>query len=385
MIRDTGNEHIENRNWELANMEYEFVVNLYNYEVLNRYTDLVDSLEITAEQWDEMDEQLLFCHTNSAYCYLEIAKYEIDVENKRKAHLKTVPEGALPRETVAALEKVLEHGRLAAQCKPNDSAKALYRMSQAFLIKEDYIEALDCLSKANETESGNVDIRTSLREVKSMPELAAQQQKAKAKASKVFGSLWRNKEMKHAMDESQVVDIKERLLLMELLLDHGSAPSASEMRVFKTVKYFGKDALEGDDWRLYEDMFKRAKNKLTKDQLVRGQQLGIYITPDEEHIFGPNTVYVAQHQRLPPDIAECKDPNCGGKCMECKEVIGLMKTLVDNGGIDSFSEKQIKKLSDWGLIVTSQWETTEVKPDNSDRISCRRPDDEGPSRADFAQ
>ena len=53
-------------------MEYEFVVNLYNYEVLNRYTDLVDSLEITAEQWDEMDEQLLFCHTNSAYCYLEV-------------------------------------------------------------------------------------------------------------------------------------------------------------------------------------------------------------------------------------------------------------------------------------------------------------------------
>ena len=80
---------------------------------------------------------------------LQIAKYEIDVENKRKAHLKTVPEGELPRETVAALEKVLEHGRLAAQCKPNDSAKALYRMSQAFLIKEDYIEALDCLSKAN--------------------------------------------------------------------------------------------------------------------------------------------------------------------------------------------------------------------------------------------
>ena len=37
MVRDTGNEHIENRNWELANMEYEFVINLYNYEVLNRY------------------------------------------------------------------------------------------------------------------------------------------------------------------------------------------------------------------------------------------------------------------------------------------------------------------------------------------------------------
>merc|ERR1711935_625081 len=109
------------------------------------------------------------------------------------------------------------------------------------------MEALECLKKANETEPGNAEIREALRELKGMPELAAQQQQAKAKASKVFGSLWRNKQMKHAMDADEVIDINQRLLLMQLLLDHGSAPSASEMRVFKTVKYFGKDALEGDD------------------------------------------------------------------------------------------------------------------------------------------
>ena len=115
----------------------------------NRYTELADSFEITAEQWEEMDDQLLFCHTNSAYCYLEIAKYELEVENKKKDHLRTAPEGELPPKTLEALAKVLEHGRAALVCKPKGNCKALFRMGQAYLIQKDLIEAHDCLSKAS--------------------------------------------------------------------------------------------------------------------------------------------------------------------------------------------------------------------------------------------
>lgn len=166
--------------------------------------------------------------------------------------------------------------------------------------------------------------------------------------------------------------IKERMLLMELLLDHGAAPSATEMRVFKTVKYFGKEVLDSEQLRVFEDLFKRAKPRLTKDQLASGRKLGIYVSPEEEHIFGRNIVYVGQHQRLPPDVACCRDPQCNVSCRECREVVGMVSTIVNEGGFDSFSEAQIEKAERWGLIVTSQWQNHEQARDNEGRISCRR-------------
>merc|ERR1711907_657163 len=134
-----------------------------------------------------------------------------------------------------------------------------------------------------------------------------------------------------------VHSIMERLQLMDLLLELQSAPSSTELNVFKTVKYFGKEVLEANDKRIYEDFFKRAKNKLSEEQLLAGRRLGIFVNPEEEHIFGPNMVYVAQNQRLPDDVATCKDRECRLGCSECREVAGLVKTVIDKGGLDTLS------------------------------------------------
>eukprot|EP00657_Telonema_sp_P-1_P000335 TRINITY_DN10631_c0_g1_i1.p1 TRINITY_DN10631_c0_g1~~TRINITY_DN10631_c0_g1_i1.p1 ORF type:complete len:163 (-),score=40.86 TRINITY_DN10631_c0_g1_i1:21-509(-) len=150
--------------------------------------------------------------------------------------------------------------------------------------------------------------------------------------------------MKSAMQGDHVSRIKERLMLMELLLHHGTAESSSELKVFKIVKYFGKEALEGEQLRLYEDMFKRAKGKLTPDQLEAGRQMGIYVKPEEEHIFGPNMVYVAQNQKLPDSVGTCRDPGCNGKCGECREVMGMVQTIVDRGGPVSYTHRTLPTL-----------------------------------------
>lgn len=86
----------------------------------------------------------------------------MEVDGKRKPHLKKAPgkmqdapaawrttEGELPPEALQAVNKALEHCRAALVCKPADNSKALYRMGQAYMIKGDYIEALECLRRAN--------------------------------------------------------------------------------------------------------------------------------------------------------------------------------------------------------------------------------------------
>lgn len=140
----------------------------------------------------------------------------------------------------------------------------------------------------------------------------------------------------------------------------GPAPSSSELRVFKTVKYFGKEVLEGQDLRMFEDIFKRAKPNMTQNQLLAGRELGIYVCPDEEHIFGPSMVFVAQNQRLPEGVGSCVDIKCNGSCQECREVCGIVQAIVDSGGLQTLNEQQVAHAAEWGLIVTSQWKAEEV-------------------------
>ena len=276
MLKDEGNDKFSEGDYEAALEEYEYALNLFDYEMANLCRDqeaaeLGDHKRgLSSDDLPRMNAVRVPCLLNMAACHIKLAS---------RKHLT----------------KALECCALVLQAGPpaDKRSKAHFRIGQAHFHLENYREAWVALTQAQE-------LNPSSREVRALQAKVSYELKQLKVAERESREGLMSTELNHKqLFQREKLSYAAKLaLLRKLLPEAGSKEEAKLVQetcsrdqvegLLETVAAKGWTNLSGQEQMLFAAVWSAAQPRLGQGVIRDGRDAGVFPPRDEERIFGHN-------------------------------------------------------------------------------------------------
>ena len=277
MLKDEGNDKFSEGDYDAALEEYEYALNLFDYEMANLCRDqeqaeLGDHKRgLSSDDLPRINAVRVPCLLNSAACHIKI-------------------------KTKASLPKALECCALVLQAGPpaDKRSKAHFRCGQAHFALENYREAWVALTQAQELNPSSREVRALQAQVsyelKQLKVAERESREGLMTTELNHKQLFRQEKLSYATKLGMLRQLlpeggskEERKLVAEVKLTRDAAEVLLEAVAAK-----GWTNLSGEQQMRFASIWSAAQPRLGASAIRDGRDAGIFPPRDEERIFGAN-------------------------------------------------------------------------------------------------